>query len=95
MFNNASSFNKDISRWSTSNVTNMSYMFNGASSFNQYISSWNVTKVLSPPNYIFCNCPLSTLTNEDKRPKFTIPYISSCINDRSAPERRVAQDAHL
>ena len=33
LFNGESSFNGDISRWDTSNVTNMSYMFSLASAW--------------------------------------------------------------
>ena len=38
-------FNKDISKWDVSNVTNMSGMFFGCSYFAQDISSWDVSKV--------------------------------------------------
>ena len=41
----SSAFNKPISDWDTSNVTNMSQMFQNASAFNQDISKWNVAKV--------------------------------------------------
>ena len=39
------SFNQDISRWDTGNVTDMSAMFKGATAFNQDISSWDVKNV--------------------------------------------------
>jgi surface protein len=45
MFNNASSFNGDISSWDVSNVTNMSDMFFQATSFNGDISNWDVSNV--------------------------------------------------
>ena len=45
MFQEASSFNGDISTWDTTNVTNTYYMFRGASSFNSDISTWNTTNV--------------------------------------------------
>ena len=35
MFNGASAFNQDLSKWDVSAVTDMSYMFSGASAFNQ------------------------------------------------------------
>ena len=40
MFQDAISFNKDISNWNVEKVTNTSYMFNGATIFNQNIGSW-------------------------------------------------------
>jgi len=56
----------------------MSSMFSGASSFNQNISGWSTFKV-NTANFIFCNCPLSTLSNASKRPVITYSgYISSC-----------------
>ena len=45
MFEDASSFNGNISSWNVSSVTNISDMFNGASSFNGNISSWDVSSV--------------------------------------------------
>jgi surface protein len=44
MFNYASSFNGDISRWDVRNVRDMSQMF-FASQFNSDISRWDVRKV--------------------------------------------------
>ncbi|MDB3967840.1 BspA family leucine-rich repeat surface protein, partial [Flavobacteriaceae bacterium] len=43
----STSFNKDISSWDTSNVTDMTEMFNVASSFNQDIGNWDVSNVTS------------------------------------------------
>ncbi|PPE04416.1 hypothetical protein EELLY_v1c00910 [Entomoplasma ellychniae] len=48
------SFNQDISKWNTSNVTNMKAMLQGASSFNQDISKWDTSKV-TDMSYMFCN----------------------------------------
>ena len=45
MFQSASVFNRDISSWDVSKVTNTSSMFQGAGSFNQNIGNWNVIKV--------------------------------------------------
>ncbi len=50
MFNGATSFNGDISRWNTAQVTNMSFMFYEASSFNGDISGWNTVKVTNMSN---------------------------------------------
>jgi surface protein len=44
LFEDALTFNSDISRWDVSNVRNMELMFSG-SSFNGNISGWNVSKV--------------------------------------------------
>ena len=73
-------FNQDISGWSTSKVTYMSAMFYGASQFNQNISGWTVSNIpIGSANYIFCNCPMSTLANAPKRPAITYSgWISSC-----------------
>jgi surface protein len=45
MFQGASAFNQDLSKWDVSKVTNMSCMFVGASAFNQDLSKWDVSKV--------------------------------------------------
>ena len=45
LFQGASSFNSNISRWDVTSVTKMHSMFSGASSFNSDISLWNVSSV--------------------------------------------------
>ena len=45
LFYNAHSFNRDISSWDVSNVTDMAYLFWNSDSFNQDISSWDVSNV--------------------------------------------------
>ena len=81
MFGNAYAFNQNISGWNTSSVTNMTDMFIGASSFNQDISGWSTSRVSAAraAQNIFCNSPLSTLSNASKRPVIAYSgYISSC-----------------
>ena len=46
MFDEAVSFNKDISTWDVSQVTDMEDMFNSATSFNQNLTTWNVSNVI-------------------------------------------------
>ena len=45
MFENATSFNADISSWIVSNVTSMDTMFSYAAAFDQDMSSWDVSAV--------------------------------------------------
>ena len=45
MYNQATSFNGDLSSWNTSNVVYMSYMFAVATSFNGDLSSWDISNV--------------------------------------------------
>jgi surface protein len=45
MFRDATSFNQDISGWTTTNVKNMSFMFRGAAIFNQNINGWDTSNV--------------------------------------------------
>jgi surface protein len=45
MFNGATSFNQDLSKWDVSQVTYMTKMFHRAHSFNQDLSKWDVSHV--------------------------------------------------
>ena len=47
LFVYAESFNKDISSWDVSKVTNMKDLFHFAKSFNMNISDWNVSNVIN------------------------------------------------
>jgi surface protein len=55
MFDKASSFNKNISEWDVSNVTDMYYTFRDAKSFNQDISKWNISKVTNELEFFINN----------------------------------------
>ena len=50
MFNQASTFNQNISNWNTAMATNTSFMFSDAELFNQDISGWDVSKVTNITN---------------------------------------------
>jgi surface protein len=45
LFNNATTFNEDISSWDTSNVTDIGNMFSNATAFDKDISSWDTSNV--------------------------------------------------
>ena len=47
-------FNGDISKWNTSNVTDMEGMFWGADSFNQNINNWDVSNVTDMSKMFCC-----------------------------------------
>ncbi len=50
MFNSATTFNGDISRWDVSKVMNMENMFAFASTFNGDISRWDVSSLINMSN---------------------------------------------
>lgn len=52
MFNNAFTFNHDISSWNTAAVTNMSYMFSFATSFNQNLGNWKLNNSVNMANML-------------------------------------------
>jgi Mycoplasma protein of unknown function, DUF285 len=54
-FNNASSFNQNISTWNVSGVTSMNYLFADAARFNGDISNWDVANV-NELSYAFSGC---------------------------------------
>ena len=62
LFDNATSFNGDLSTWDVRSVIDMSYMFNGATSFNGDISSWQTGVVCNNMSYMFAG---ATSFNQD------------------------------
>lgn len=53
LFYFCSSFNDDLSRWDTSQITDMSTMFHSALAFNQNIGNWDVGKVTNFSNMFY------------------------------------------
>jgi surface protein len=53
MFQGASRFNSDISKWDVSSITDMLGMFEGASIFNQNLCPWG--SKLSSSYYLYLN----------------------------------------
>ena len=53
MFEGAKLFNRDISTWNTSNVTDMEAMFHDACSFNGDLSNWDTSRVIHM-SIMFC-----------------------------------------
>jgi surface protein len=63
MFKYATSFNQDISKWNTTNVSNIYSMFQEATAFNQDLTGWCVKNIASEPSEFAIN---SSLTDENK-----------------------------
>ncbi len=55
MFTNYETFNDDISKWNTSNFTNMNSMFFNCHKFNQDLSKWDISNVETMGG-MFNNC---------------------------------------
>ena len=55
MFSGCSKFNRNLSRWNVSNVTNMGSMFESCTVFNQDLSKWDVSNVTNM-NKMFFGC---------------------------------------
>ena len=53
VFQSASEFNQDVSKWNTGAVTTMQNMFRQASAFNQNVSNWNTGAVTSMQNMFY------------------------------------------
>ena len=53
MFDDASSFNGNLSAWDTSSVIDMRWMFFGATSFNSDLSAWNTSSVRDMSSMFF------------------------------------------
>ncbi len=77
----SSLFNRDISNWNTSNVTNMKSMFYEAKDFNQDINSWNVSNVTNMESMFFnassFNQPLNFNTSNVTTMEDMFSYASS------------------
>lgn len=61
MFDQAATFNQDISMWDVGHVTSMNAMFGGARAFNQDLSNWCVKNITSKPTSFDTNATQWTL----------------------------------
>nr|WP_308431638.1 BspA family leucine-rich repeat surface protein [Mycoplasmopsis bovis] len=71
-------FNQDISKWNTSNVTEMDGMFWDATNFNQDLNSWNVEKVTSMIN-MFSNTKKFNSNLDNWKPKSIRNLLMECL----------------
>ena len=74
-------FDKDIGRWDTSSVTNMSSMFNRASVFNQNIGNWDTSSVTNMKD-VFSN---ATAFNQDLR-GWNVSSVTNCSGFSTYPD---------
>lgn len=49
MFASQTNFNKDLSNWDVSLITNMNYLFQQCKIFNQDLSNWDVSNIITKP----------------------------------------------
>ena len=70
MFNQATSFNQDISKWNVSNVTDYEdQMFAGATVFNSDISKWNVSNVTNMTGMFSKQVPSTKISRDGRYPR--------------------------
>ena len=89
MFNGASSFNSDLSKWNTIQVTNMGGMFIDASSFDCDVSAWDTSKVTNMGRMFdrasSFNCDLSSWqTGQVTDMNYMLFYAKSFTSDLSS-----------